>query len=174
MTTKKSFIVTDEFRKKLVALALLDEGIAEDPPNSNCTKFGEWAKENGGSNDVPWCGNAVSYWTHIASDGEYSICSGWRDVGVFRAGCDHVPSIYRWAKAKNKITNDPAIGDLILVSVDETGKPKHVGMVVEIHEIDEEDEVLYVTIEGNYGNKVRKLKRRTDDLAEQVVCFVSL
>jgi hypothetical protein len=169
--------MSTEFRNRIVEEALKHVGAKEDPPGSNKTVFGEWAEENGGKNGVFWCSNFVSYVTNVASDGYYVLCDGWtHDTGLYSTGCDHVPTVYRWALKNGKFKKgNPIAGDLVLVDTAGKDSPTHIGIVVKVYEND--DGVWVKTVEGNLGAKgyVGKLDRLIgDDGPEMIFGFVSV
>lgn len=135
-------------------------GIREVPSGSDRTPIGEWAEKYGGHNGVAWCGNSVSLWIYVGSGGKVILCKGWKDAGVFSAGCDHVPSIYRWAAHEGILVdkNDiPEPGFLVLADEMNKGHATHIGLVESV------DKTRVTTIEGNYSSKCCRLRRSLKD-----------
>lgn len=129
----------------VVSAAVSDLGLAEDPDGSNdgagLKKFKTYGR--------PWCALAVSHW--------YENFKGGIPFGTQAA----VISIYAWGKKNNKVlvAGQPALpGDVIIIL--RQGGHGHTGIVV-----NNLDNGLLCTVEGNASNAVRGCVRKQSDLA---------
>lgn len=159
----------EDFNYKIILEARKCIGMVEDPPNSDRTPIGEWAEKHGGDNGVAWCANGASMWVYLASNGKVVLCKGWKDTGVFSAGCDHVPSIERWAKSQGIFvdkTEVPEQGFLILADEMNKGHATHIGVV------ESTDRTRVTTIEANYSDKCLRLRRSKND--RKIIGYVDL
>ena len=109
--------------------ALLDVGIAEDPPGSNRSpEIDEYLKRAGVAVGLPWCAAAVAAW--------FREC-GAQTPAVGAASTD---AWMGWAGAHNLWSQTPAIGSAVVYG--KPGDAEHIGVVVRI-------QPLLFTIEGN-------------------------
>jgi hypothetical protein len=148
-------------RALVKAISLL--GVAESPPGSNKTQFGEWFGVNG----VAWCNIFVSYCFNVGAD--YTICSGFKGMGVkVGKGCAYVPTTEAWLRATGLWVGrtNPMPGDIAIYNWDKVGVPEHIG-IVEVYAGDER----FSAIEGNTsvandsnGGTVMRRTRRLDQV----------
>lgn len=162
-------------------------GTAERPPKSNRTEFGEWAEARGGLNGVEWCGVFASHCVDIGTEGARAICEnvpmrghnyipsdGHLDGGCFglgptASGCDHAPTIERWARGRHRPTArfvefDFEPGDVLLIAVPRAGEDRlnqHARHVAVFSHY-EDDGATVVSVDGNYGNVVAEVRRDVD------------
>ena len=168
----------------IAAEALKHLGVKEDPPHSNHTPFGIWAVGNNGMNGVAWCGNYVSFCVQEATGGARAVCEGtpmttayygsgydhgcFGDAGGRCFGCDHAPTIERWARGRHKAqvewidSEDPDLfqpGDILLIDIGGVkGHATHVGIFM----CYEDDGATIVSVEGNYSDRVQLVRRDVD------------
>ena len=88
--------------KKIIKVALGEQGYSENPPNSNNTKYGVWFSYN----LVAWCGIFISW---IYDKAGFPLGNIGYSKGF--AGTD---TMYNHAKTKGWLTDKPVIGDIIL------------------------------------------------------------
>lgn len=118
---------------KIIECALKYEGLTENPPDSNKTIFGEWAKLNG----VAWCGLFVS---KCYFDAGYPLPKiGFKFPGF--AGCQ---TAYQYFKEKGWITKNPVKGDIVLFDWNGDGRYDHTGIFIE-----KISDTKFKSIEGN-------------------------
>ena len=122
---------------KIVEIARLEVGQTELPPDSNKTKYGQWAKYDG----VPWCGLFVSYCYEKAGTPLPKI--GFRFNGF--AGCQ---TAVKYFKDNNKITVNPTAGDIVFFDFNSDGRYDHTGIFMK-----DFDGTWFETIEGNTSLK---------------------
>jgi cell wall-associated NlpC family hydrolase len=118
---------------KIIEIARTYIGTTENPPDSNKTIFGEWAKLNG----LPWCGLFVSKCYDEAGQPLPKI--GFRFPGF--AGCQTAVAYFR---KNNKIITDPQPGDIVFFDWNGDGRFDHTGIFVRKF-----DNLYFETIEGN-------------------------
>lgn len=136
---------TADYADQIISIALAQEGIAENPPNSNRVKYNTWyygAEVSGGS--YPWCAVFVSWCANEAgiSTGiipKTAAVAGFRDFAV-NCGRHHAPSGY-----------SPQKGDIILFGT------QHTGFVVSC------DGTTVRTIEGNTSDRVAQRSYGVND-----------
>ena len=121
--------------QKIIEIATNEIGIKETPPNSNCTKYGEWF----GLNGVAWCGIFVSYCFAKAG----FPLKGWGYAKGY-AGCQ---TAYIKALKDNLIVTQPQQGDIILFDWNGDKRFEHTGIFVK----DNGDGKTFTSIEGNTG-----------------------
>lgn len=123
-------------RNKVVAAARGELGNAENPPNSNNNKYGEWY----GLNGFPWCAMFVS-WCFDKADiplGNIDDAKGYR----------YCPSAFLYWKHTQQLTSTPKIGDIVLFDWEGDGKCDHTGIFIK----DNGDGNTFTAIEGNTSN----------------------
>lgn len=137
--------------RALIATAASQLGVSEEPPRSNCQRFGAWYPMN----CVAWCAIFVSWvFAH----------AGYRQAIRTLNGASYVPDWVAYAKATGQWrpvgTYTPKAGDVVIFWF--TNRPDHIGLVV--RPIDGGVE----TIEGNTssggsrtGGSVLRLNRRS-------------
>jgi hypothetical protein len=108
-------------------------GVKENPPDSNKTIFGEWAKLNG----LPWCGLFVSKCYEEAEKPLPKI--GFRFNGF--AGCQTAVAYFR---KNGKVVSYPQPGDIVFFDWNADGRFDHTGIFVR-----KLDDIWFETIEGN-------------------------
>lgn len=137
--------------RALIATAASQLGVSEEPPRSNCQRFGAWYPMN----CVAWCAIFVS-WVFARS--------GYRQAIRTLNGASYVPDWVNYAKATGQWrpvgTYTPRAGDIVIFWF--TNRPDHIGLVV--RPIDGGVE----TLEGNTssggsrtGGSVLRLNRRS-------------
>ena len=101
-------------------------GVAEAPPNSNRTQFGEWFGVNG----VAWCNIFVSYCFSVGAG--YTLAAGYagKAEGVYPKGCSYVPTTEAWLRITGMWLGrvEPLPGDIAIYNWD-GGRPDHIGIV---------------------------------------------
>ena len=118
---------------KIIECALKYEGLTENPPDSNKTIFGEWAKLNG----VAWCGLFVS---KCYFDAGFLLPKiGFKFPGF--AGCQ---TAFQYFKEKGWITKTPVKGDIVLFDWNNDGRYDHTGIFIE-----KISDTKFKSIEGN-------------------------
>ena len=134
----------------IVAIAEKEIGYTETPANSNKTKYGKWF----GFDGVAWCGMFVSWCYDKAGFplGNVGFSKGF-------AGCQTAVAHY---KKKNKVTTNPAPGDIVFFDWNGDGRFDHTGIFVK-----DIDGKSFETIEGNTslinqsnGGQVMRRKRK--------------
>lgn len=106
-------------RQEVIAKAGAQLNIKENPAGSNRNPYGEWY----GMNGVPWCAIFVSWVFDKAG-----IPLGQIDSPK---GYHYCPSAYNFWKRTQRITNDPAPGDIVLFDWNGDGSSDHTGIFVE-------------------------------------------
>lgn len=126
---------------EIVKIALKEEGYKEGKNNN--TKYGIWF----GENYEPWCAMFVT-WSADSAGIPESVIPRTSDVIDFLT----------WSKAKGvfkeKGSYIPEAGDIF---INKSNGASHTGIVVS------SDKTYFYTIEGNYKNKVAKVKRSLKD-----------
>lgn len=112
-------------REKIVACAIQQIGIKEEPAGSNKVKYNDWFYPEGhpyykDSKPYAWCGTAVSFIYNYADWGLPKIDS---DLGV-----SYVPTMYHRAKQNNWITTTPKPADIVIFDFNLDGKWDHIGI----------------------------------------------
>jgi hypothetical protein len=120
-------------RDKILELAAKEVGYKEGLNNAN--KFGEWF----GLNNEPWCMIACS---KIYADAGFIL-----KHGGWLKGYASVPELYKQAKARGWLTNDPKPGDLVIYDWNGDKKGDHVGI------LKEKIPGFVIAYEGNTGDK---------------------
>jgi hypothetical protein len=109
--------------------ALLDVGIAEDPPGSNRSpEIDLYLQRAGVAVGLPWCAAAVATW--FRECGAQTPASGAASTDAWMG----------WAKAHQLWGDKPTIGAAVVYGKD--GDAEHIGVVVRIAP-------LLMTVEGN-------------------------
>lgn len=126
----------------IVNIALNEEGYKEGYGND--TKYGEWF----GENYEPWCAIFIVWSADMAGVPE-SVIPRTSDV------VDLLNFAREKGLFKEKGTYIPEAGDIFINK--ELGA-SHIGIVIS------SDDTHFYAMEGNYGNKVTKVKRRLDSL----------
>lgn len=126
---------TGNFKEKLIAVALAEEGYRE-WTNRNDTKYGEWNN----CNYEAWCATFVSWCANNAGVPKNIVCRS-ISVTVF------MTTFSNWDKFYYKENYTPVRGDLIIFKSDGAS---HIGIVLN------SDETTVYTIEGNTSNMVAK------------------
>lgn len=131
--------------KNLIDAALREVGICEIPMGSNDVKYNhEYWGERSSYADLPWC--VVFCWW---------IC---RQVGIPFPNTAHCNGVEAYAKEHGQwVTGGYQVGDMVIFDYDKDGSRDHIGLLIEI------SGSSYVTIEGNYGDKVAKVKRKASE-----------
>ncbi len=123
-------------RDNLIFIAKKELRVTEDPAGSNKTKYGEWF----GFNGAEWCAIFCS-WVYDQAGVPIGHPKYKTD---FMKGFASVPfALNLW---KDKLTQEPQAGDLVLFDWNKDGKPDHVGLFLSW--IDKKAG-LFQTIEGN-------------------------
>lgn len=126
-------------------------GTGETPPGSNHNAITEYYGMN-----AAWC--CMYIWTIFNKSGHKNLfMNGGKTAWCF--------DVMDWYKARGKFGNTPRVGALIIYGRD--GNGGHIGIVETVN-----SNGTYVTIEGNYGDKVQ---RRNGPGQSQVVrgfCYV--
>jgi cell wall-associated NlpC family hydrolase len=117
---------------RLIEVAEKELGYAEEPANSNNTRYGEWF----GLNGVAWCGMFVS-WVYAQAGLPLP------NIGFKKgfAGCQTAAKYFR---DNNLLTTAPAPGDIVLFDWNADGRYDHTGIFVR-----NIDHIHFETIEGN-------------------------
>lgn len=154
----------DEIRSRIVNAAKYEIGVIENPTSSNKQKFGEWF----GFNGAEWCGIFCSW---IYDQAHFPI--GHPNYKTdFYYGFASIPfAMNLW---KDKITQDPKPGDLVLFDWNKDKEPDHVGLFVEWMD---KSAGLFQTIEGNTSTSSQsnggQVQLRQRNMAN-VECFINL
>lgn len=103
-------------REEIIAIATAELGYKESPAKSNNTKYGEWY----GLNYVAWCAIFVSWVYKEAGKplGKIDTVNGFQ----------YCPSALVYWKKNDKITIDPAPGDVVLYDWDGDNRSDHTGI----------------------------------------------
>lgn len=113
---------------KLLAVADSQIGVTEDPPRSNCTRYGE----DYGWNGVPWC--AMFVWWCFKMAGAAELIPKTASCNVLEA----------WAKNQGRwVTEDFRPGDVLLYDFEGDGSVDHTGICESVRE------TSLTAIEGN-------------------------
>lgn len=122
-------------KQEFINVALSQVGYKE--KGNNYTKYGEWYGVNPGAwcdMFVCWCANEVKVLK--------TLIPKYCNVGDTR----------KWYKERNQLSGTPHIGDLFIVM--KKGAGQHIGIIEYI------DGKYIHTIEGNYKDKVARVKRK--------------
>lgn len=122
-------------KQEFINVALTQVGYKE--KYKNYTKYGEWY----GENPAPWCDIFVCY------------CAN--EVGVLNKlipKYSNVGDTRKWYNKKGLLSEEPSVGDLFIQM--KNGAGLHIGIVEYI------DGNHFHTIEGNYSDKVARVKRK--------------
>lgn len=106
-------------RQTILDIAANEKGVTENPAASNVTQYGSWY----GFNGVPWCAIFVSW---VYDKAGYPL--GRIDS---EKGFHYCPSAYNFWKRRNRLTNDPKPGDIVLFDWNGDGKSDHTGIFIE-------------------------------------------
>ena len=128
-----NFLENNKTMSKIIEIARAEIGTTENPPDSNMTKYGEWA----GLNGVAWCALFVSWCYNNAGTPLPRI--GFRFPGF--AGCQ---TAVKYFKEKNKVVTAPVPGDIVFFDWNGDGRFDHTGIFVRKF-----DDIWFETIEGN-------------------------
>jgi hypothetical protein len=120
---------------KVIQTAIGQLGYTEDPPTSNCTKYGEWFFLNG----YPWCAIFVSWVFDQAG-----LPLGKIDNPKGYAGCQ---GAYNFFKKNNLIISgkEAQAGDIVIYDWNGDAKMEHTGIFLQ----DNCDGIHFMAIEGN-------------------------
>ncbi len=121
-------------RQDIINIALKEVKYKENPPNSNNTKYGLWM----GLNNVPWCGEFVSWCYNEAK----------HPLGTvdYLKGIVGVPFALSFYRRKDKITKTPHMADLVIYDWDNNKSPDHIGL---FYKWLDEKKGIFQAIEGN-------------------------
>jgi|SRR6478609_6283178 len=105
-------------REEILSIAMEQVGYKESPAKSNNTKFGEWF----GLNLLPWCAIFVSwvYWKVDRPLGRIDTNKGF-------SSCSNGLKYWR---EKDKVTIDPAAGDIVIYNWNNDKKSDHTGIFI--------------------------------------------
>jgi hypothetical protein len=115
-------------REKILSVAAAQNGVKEDPPNSNLVKYNEWYY--GHPTGVPWCCTSVSW---IFKEAGYPLPEI-QERGI--PGAAYVPYVYdfykKWSTPeKPKFTSHPKGADLVIYDWNKDGAADHIGIFVD-------------------------------------------
>lgn len=134
--------------KDILKKAAAEVGTAE--TGSNIVKYNDeyWGpsyRSDGAS--YPWC--VVFLWWVF------------RDTGIIFPATAHCDGVRKHAIAYNQwVTKDYRVGDCIIFDYDYDGSGDHIGIIESVNK-----DGSYNTIEGNYGDKVAKVKRTLEGIS---------
>lgn len=138
---------------KILDTAIAEIGNAEQPANSNRTKYGKWF----GLDGLAWCGMFVS-WVYAHSGKRLP------NIGYTNgfAGCQTAVEYFR---KSGKVVTDPQPGDIVFFDWNKDGRYDHTG----IFESWIEGHAYFNAIEGNTavgndsngGNVMRRIRSKS-------------
>lgn len=134
--------------KDILKKAAAEVGTAE--TGSNIVKYNDeyWGpsyRSDGAS--YPWC--VVFLWWVF------------RDTGIIFPSTAHCDGVRKHAIAHNQwVTKDYRVGDCIIFDYDYDGSGDHIGIIESVNK-----DGSFSTIEGNYGDKVAKVKRTLEGIS---------
>ena len=105
-------------RQSIINTAAAENGTKESPANSNKTKYGKWY----GLDGVKWCATFVSWVFDHAGHPLEAV-----DTAKGYQSCQ---SGFNFWKRKNRLTNDPQPGDIVLYDWDGDNTCDHTGIFV--------------------------------------------
>ena len=136
---------------RLVYAAEAQIGTAEDPPGSNNIKYNTAYYSHAVSGDAyPWCMVFV-WWVFRDADLSELFYGGGKT-----ASCT---ALMHWAQQQGRwVTGDYRRGDVLLYQLDGDAYMDHAGICVEVRD------GRVVAVEGNTGDEVRRVERKTDSI----------
>ncbi|HXE60102.1 MAG TPA: hypothetical protein VN607_05325 [Gemmatimonadaceae bacterium] len=141
---------TPSLERALVERALVDVGLLEEPPGSNRSPaIDAYLTAVGSPLGSSWCAAALAAWCRESGVREPSIgagaCEAWHEMG----------------KARSTLTDEPAVGRIVLYDFAGARTADHCGLVVRT-------DPLVLTVEGN-----TTMKRQTGSEREGVGCTIA-
>lgn len=123
--------------QRMVQIGLSQRGVTESGGENRGVPFERYVRPFGYRDPIPWCACFVS-WCYWQTTGARPPWSNPAYVG----------SVYNWASGHNALTSQPSYGDMFGLG------DRHMGMVVA-----RKRNGVFVTIEGNWANKVLSQER---------------
>lgn len=141
---------TPTLQKCLIARALVDVGLLEEPPGSNRSPvIDSYLNAVGSPLGSPWCAAAVAAWVRDAGGklpaSPAGSCNAWFGMG----------------QARGTLTKTPQVGYLVVYDFAGDGRADHMGVVIRT-------DPLILTCEGN-----TTLKRQTGSDRNGVGCTIA-
>jgi peptidoglycan hydrolase-like protein with peptidoglycan-binding domain len=125
-------------RQKVIDIAKKELGTGEVPHHSNRTKYGAWY----GLDGHPWCAMFVSW--------VFDQAGVRLKVGQTAKGFHHCQSSFNIWRSKNRLTNDPKPGDIVLFAFSRPSWSDHTGIFIKWNN---SAKTSFTCIEGNTSTR---------------------